>query len=274
MESQVATWWNSLRAVALLNAFLWTVAAVRLRSLKKLKREERDLRFWLLVLAGGYVLGCGWRSFIPLFDVPRQCIVDSWVSAVAIGRTVATIAELCFVAQWALLLSASARAAGAPMASFTSQLLVPMIAVAECFSWYAVLTTNNLGHTLEETLWGLAAAILVLGFVEIWPKCTPAYRPRLLLWGASGAAYVAYMFAVDVPMYWRRYVHDSATGRAYMTVSEGFADASSRWVVSHRWADWQGEVVWMSLYFSVAVWLSIALVHAPLPERARKTKST
>jgi hypothetical protein len=40
-------------------------------------------------------------------------------------------------------------------------------------------------------------------------------------------------------------------------------------VVSHRWQDWQNEVAWMSLYFSVAVWLSIALVHAPVPARAR-----
>jgi hypothetical protein len=39
-------------------------------------------------------------------------------------------------------------------------------------------------------------------------------------------------------------------------------------VVSHRWQDWHNEVAWMSLYFSVAVWLSIALVHAPGLERS------
>jgi hypothetical protein len=38
-------------------------------------------------------------------------------------------------------------------------------------------------------------------------------------------------------------------------------------VVSHRREDWKSEVAWMTLYFSVAVWLSIALVHAPLPKR-------
>jgi hypothetical protein len=35
-------------------------------------------------------------------------------------------------------------------------------------------------------------------------------------------------------------------------------------VVSHRLEDWKNEIAWMSLYFSVAVWLSIALIHAPL----------
>lgn len=268
MDSEVAAWWLFLRGVTVLNALLWTLAALRLG---KVRREERNLRRWLLVLAAGYVLGCGWRSFVPLFDVPRQCIVDGWVSAVAIGRTVATIAELCFVAQWALILAASARLTGARVASFTARLLVPMIAVAECFSWYSILTTNNIGHTVEETLWGVAGAIVVAGSVEMWTKSHPSHRPYLLMWGISGALYVAYMFGVDVPMYWRRYRADTAAGRSYMTVAQGFADAASRWIVSHRWADWRGEVVWMSLYFSVAVWLSIALVHAPLPRKAKSS---
>jgi len=43
--------------------------------------------------------------------------------------------------------------------------------------------------------------------------------------------------------------------------------AVARWVVSTRWEQWRSEVVWMSLYFSVAVWLSIALVHAPVAPR-------
>jgi hypothetical protein len=41
-------------------------------------------------------------------------------------------------------------------------------------------------------------------------------------------------------------------------------DASGRWVVSHRWDDWKSEIAWMSLYFSVAVWMSISLIHAPV----------
>ena len=43
------------------------------------------------------------------------------------------------------------------------------------------------------------------------------------------------------------------------------AVGGDRWVVSHSWDIWKTEVVWMSLYFSVAVWLSVALIHAPVP---------
>ena len=75
------------------------------------------------------------------------------------------------------------------------------------------------------------------------------------------------MFLVDVPMYWTRWIADEAHGRLYLTIDQGLRDVSARWIVSHRWEDWKNEIAWMSLYFSVAVWLSIALIHAPLPRR-------
>jgi hypothetical protein len=198
--------------------------------------------------------------------VPRLCLVDSWLSSVVVGRSVATIAELCFVAQWALILRETSQATGSRVGRTTAALMVPLIAIAETCSWYAVLTTSNIGHVLEETLWGVSAALLVLSLVEIWPRCAVRLRPLLALWGAAGLAYVFFMFLVDVPMYWGRWLADEASGRHYMSVAQGLLDVSSRWVVSHRVQDWQSEMVWMSLYFSVAVWLSIALIHAPVPE--------
>jgi hypothetical protein len=32
--------------------------------------------------------------------------------------------------------------------------------------------------------------------------------------------------------------------------------------VSYRWEDWKDEVLWMSLYFTIAVWISISLIYA------------
>jgi len=95
-------------------------------------------------------------------------------------------------------------------------------------------------------------------------------RYRLLaLWCVAGTAYAAYMFLVDVPMYWTRWIADEASGRGYLGIADGAVDAASRWTVSHRWDDWKSEVVWMSVYFSAAVWISIGLVHVP---RLRATR--
>ena len=40
---------------------------------------------------------------------------------------------------------------------------------------------------------------------------------------------------------------------------EGLRDVSTRWVVTHDLAQWKDEIAWMSLYFSAAVWASLAL---------------
>lgn len=257
-------WWLCLCACSALNLVAWFAAARLLhRRIGLLPAQARVLRRWQLLLSAGYVLGCAYRSVCPVFDVPRLCLFDTGLASVAVGRTVATIAELCFVAQWALMLHEVAQAVGSRAATRIAAWLVPMIAVAETFSWYSVLTTSNIGHVVEESLWAAAAALVLWSMRHIWPRCSGRQRWLLGLWSLAGVAYVAYMVGVDVPMYWQRWVADEANGRAYLGLAQGLADVSGRWVVSHRWADWQGEVIWMSLYFSVAVWLSIGLVHAP-----------
>jgi hypothetical protein len=217
-----------------------------------------------LFLSAGYVFGCAYRSALPVYDVQRLCLFDSWMSSVIVGRTVATFAELCFVTQWAVLLWQISRITGSRGGQTTALALVPLIAIAETFSWYAVLTTSNVGHVLEESLWGLSAALLVVSLASIRTRCPVALRPALVATCAAGIAYVLFMFMIDVPMYWSRWSSDQMSGRAYLSLAQGVVDASGRWVVSHRWEDWKNEIAWMSLYFSVAVWLSIALIHAPL----------
>jgi hypothetical protein len=42
-----------------------------------------------------------------------------------------------------------------------------------------------------------------------------------------------------------------------------------RCIVTRGWAAWHEDVEWLSLYFTVAVWASIALVHVPPLRGAR-----
>jgi hypothetical protein len=80
----------------------------------------------------------------------------------------------------------------------------------------------------------------------------------------GGLTYAVYMFTVDVPRYWNRWLADEAHARTYLTIPQGILDALQRRIVTHDWEIWRGEVVWMTLYFSVAVWASIWLIHASM----------
>jgi hypothetical protein len=265
MSTGVISWWSLLCAVGALNILAWCATAVTLsRRQTVMSAEAYNARRLQLLLSAVYVFGCAFRSAFPVFDVPRICLHNSWLSSVIVGRSVATIAELCFVGQWALMLREASRASGSVVGKISSLALVPLIALAEACSWYSVLTTSNLGHIAEESIWSLSAALMVMSMVVAWPRWTVTRRPALAACCVAGVAYVAFMLLVDVPMYWSRWIADESIGRHYMSIAQGVHDVAGRWVVSYRWEDWRSEVLWMSLYFSVAVWVSIALVHAPM----------
>jgi hypothetical protein len=266
MAADVLSWWSVLCVVGAFNIAAWSTSALLLRRRQTaLSADIYASRRVQLQLSAVYVFGCAFRSALPVFDVPRLCVVDSWLSSVIVGRSVATCAELCFVGQWAVLLREISRTTGSDFARKASLFLVPLIAMAETCSWYSVLTTSNIGHVAEESIWGLTAGLLVASLAVNGSRCSAARRPLLAAWCAVGVTYVLFMFVVDVPMYWSRWLADEAAGRHYLSIAQGVRDAAGHRVVSRRWADWKSEVAWMSLYFSVAVWLSIALIHAPLP---------
>lgn len=274
MSLDTWTWWLMMCAISALNVSFWLVAALRHRAGQaRLSPEARRFRNLQLGLSAGYVFGCAYRSVMPVYDIQRLCLFDTWLSSVVVGRSVATVAELCFAAQWALLLHAASRRSGSRLGLRVATWLLPLIAVAELCSWHAVLTTSNLGHVIEETLWGSCAALVVIGLARLWALSARELRPLIAGAGLAGLAYALYMFMVDVPMYWARWLADELSGRPYFGLLQGLADASGRWVVSHQWAHWETEVVWMSLYFSVAVWVSLAITHAPAVAQALRRDS-
>jgi len=227
------------------------------------------MRRRLLWLSAVYVAGCGFRSVFPMVDVPRICLHDTWISRIVVGRLIATGAELCFTAQWALLLREAGPAGGGGLATSVARLLVPIIVVAELCSWLAVLTTNYLLHAAENSLWTVAAVLVVAGFASVWPHVDGKSRRFVAAAIAGGASYIAFMTFVDVPMYLSRWQADLVAGHQYLSLGEGMAEVLERCTVTRAWAAWHEDVEWLSLYFTVAVWASIALVHVPPLRGAR-----
>jgi hypothetical protein len=259
----VTRWRALLCAIALLNLALWSLSAVAVtRGAAVIDAAANSAARVQLLLSAVYVLGCAFRSIFPVYDIPRMVLVESRLSSVIVGRSVATVAEVCFVAQWALLLHRTAMLSHSRFAQAVSLAIVPLIVLAEGCSWHAVLTTAQRGHVIENSLWGLSAALVVASMLMLGPhRLADLYLP-MIAWCVGGSAYVVFMFLVDVPMYWSRWRADQANGRHYLSLSQGVVDVRYRRVVSYRWEDWKSEVPWMSLYFSVGVWSSVSLVYA------------
>jgi len=250
----VVCWHALLRAIAVLNVVLWSLAAVAVTG--------AGAGHLQLLLSAGYVLGCAFRCVLPVYDIPRLVLVNSRLSSVLVGRSVATVAELCFAAQWALLLHRTAAWTHSPFAQAASLAIVPLIVLAELCSWHAVLTTSQRGHMFENSIWGLSATLVVASILVIGPHRLADQYPPLIAWCVGGAVYAAFIFFFDVPMYRSRWLADQSNGRQYLSIGQGLVDICRRWIVSHRWEDWKDEVLWMSAYFSLGVWSSISLIYA------------
>src|SRR5262249_20979021 len=115
----------------------------------------------------------------------------------------------------------------------------------------------------------VAAFLLILGLSSLWSRQRPAARPFLAAALLLALAYVTFMCTVDIPMYVSRLLADGGHGREYMSLRQGAWDVTSRWIITHSWDHWHAEIPWMTLYFSVGVWCSIALAHGPRFESSR-----
>ena len=258
-SNPVARWWGFLTLVSATNIGIWLSLYHQFPILPTGASVETSDSGLMLVLGAAYVFGCAFRSFLPRADVQRICLFDTWLSSVVVGRSVATVAEVCFAAQWAIILYQLGLMTGADTTVNAAWLVVPLILVAECFSWHAVLTTNYRGNAIENSIWAVAFLAVGIGLCRLLPEFEGLVRGILVIAIVGIAAYLAFLMIVDVPMYlsrWRAGIH---VGGRHLRLLEGLRDVSKRWVVTHDLAEWKDEMTWMALYFSLAVWASLAL---------------
>src|SRR5215510_1173163 len=103
-SNPLAWWWSLLTAVSAINIAAWFSLYHYLQQPRTGGLSGTSGTELMLLLCAAYVFGCAFRSFLPRADVQRICLFDTWLSSVVIGRSVATVAEVCFAAQWAIAL--------------------------------------------------------------------------------------------------------------------------------------------------------------------------
>ena len=258
-SNPLAWWWGVLTLVSGANIAVWFVMYRQLREQPTGSLGSASGIQLMLLLCAAYVFGCAFRSFLPRADVQRICLFDTWLSSIVVGRSVATVAEICFAAQWAMILHQLGTMTATDTTLNAAWVIVPLILIAECFSWYAVLTTNYLGNAIENSIWAVAFFIVGIGLCRLLAEFNGPVRVVLAIAIIGIAGYLAFLMTIDVPMYLSRWRTEVGDGSKLLRPLEGLRDVSTRWVVTHDLAEWKDEIPWMSLYFSAAVWASLAL---------------
>ncbi|MEN3350150.1 MAG: hypothetical protein V7632_3785 [Bradyrhizobium sp.] len=258
-SNPVVQWWGLLTLVSGANIAVWFVLYRQFHEQSTGSLSNSSGIGLMLLLCAGYVFGCAFRSILPRADVQRICLFDTWLSSVVVGRTVATVAEVCFAAQWAIMLHQLGTMTGAETTVNIAWIIVPLILIAEAFSWYAVLTTHYLGNAIENSIWAVVFFLVGIALCRLLPEFHGPVRWAFIVSIVGITGYLAFLMTVDVPMYLNRWRAELAAGATLLHPLEGLRDVSTRWVVTHDIAEWREEIAWMSLYFSMAVWSSLAL---------------
>jgi hypothetical protein len=251
LDRKLTLWLCSLATLAAFNVGLWIWVA-RSAPLHSPYGETQ------LLLSGIYVAVCGFRSLFPRVDLERVCLWDTWLSGIMLGRTAATIAELCFALQCSLFLQRLADITGMPLLEAGAHAFLPLAILAQLLCWYAVLSLNHIGHALEESLWAVMMLILSAASGAAALAADGRFRVMLIVGCLVYGVGAGLTMTVDVRMYVRRWRLRAADAR--LTLATGLRDSRLRRQPTSAWAVWREEAPWMTLYFSVGVWTSLAMV--------------
>lgn len=246
-------WWKFLCITAVINILVW-LTAIWLHS------DMQSFSYSQPILSGIYVMVCAFRSFYPRIDLERYCLFDTPLSSIALGRTCATIAEICFSIQCALLIYDLGVLLNSPVITTIAYTIVPIIVLAQVFCWYAALTLNHIWHGIEESAWVIMVLLAAGCFLTGFTLLDGVYKILMSIGLISclGSAYI--MLFIDIPMYFSRQENNSKSGIKYLTIKDGIQDALSRRVQTSDWEVWKKEAVWITSYFTFGVWLSIGMV--------------
>lgn len=255
-DNRALFWWRALCGLAVVNICLWIIVW-------RLSPSTDSHTSLQLLLSGVYVLVCAYRSVLPRVDLERLVVVDSRLSSIFLGRTAATVAEICFGIQLGLLVHQLGANAGLPWVQSAAWAVPVFMIVAQVFCWHSILTLNHITQAVESLLWAagfswMAALLAIIAMDTNGPVQMLASAGI-----AVSTVFVAYVVGVDVPMYIRRFRDGKAVGQRYLSLAEGARDAMQRRVPSHNWESWKDDAIWLTPYFSAGAWISMALVFVP-----------
>lgn len=255
-DPRALTWWRALCVLSSANVCLWLAAWWHIDP------SLHSYAALQLALSGVYVLVCAYRSVLPRVDLERLVLVDSPLSSIILGRTAATVAEICFAIQLGLLVHQLGERAGLPGVQMAAWGVPVFMTLAQAFCWHSVLTLNHITQAVESLLWAAGFSMTAVLLAVVASHSSGGVQAMALVGLLGSLGFITYVLAIDAPMYLRRYRECQANGQCYLDLASGARDALYRRVPSRQWAAWKEDALWLTPYFSLGAWFSIAMAWA------------
>lgn len=261
--------------ISAVNVLAYMAALLRRKPFADALLRRYQIR--LQALAAPMVAVAAWRCVFPTCYLQRYTWYGSWPCSILLGRCLATVAEVAWVAQLALAMAfvdKSLPGGGSRFVPLMAWGMVLSICCAEVASDFATITTNGLGYFLEESLWGVSFSLFAP--TNAWLLLRVLKLPRAsarvgccnavfftLTASAVSFGYLVWQWGLHVPQEWRQWREQVEAGHVFYGFWDGLKNAASERNVTHAYDIWGPSLVWLTGYFSAGVWSSIALTFAP-----------
>ena len=216
----------------------------------------------LFILSAIFVIVNSIRAIWIRHDGTRNVLYDNFMSNPLMGRIITTVSEISFVVLIILIMKQIiTRGNHNKRLNIPLNIIFIIIFIAEIFCWSGCLSKNQLWHVLEESSWAISSIILTVVMVIIKINEKNTHIQNFLIIGIIlSIIYQIFMFTVDIPMYFKRtMIRKTKENSKNINLYERFIDMS-KYQVSKKYEDWVQEMPWMTGYFTVGSWISIALI--------------
>ena len=276
------SWWLSLSTISIINILFFSYYICSLKNIP-------TIHIYLILLAFTYTIVCAIRSVWLRKDVAQTCFFDSKISTPLVGRTLATIAEICYVLLILIVLTNITKDISKITNKkyyhtlLTLKIILPIIIIAEIFSWLGCITKYYLWNAAEESLWMISGIILItisatlyLSLKTISPNNkTKSLSLFLTVFLFFTIIFVLFMITIDIPMYynrwkktdgnndgivsWKEFINDFKNKNNKLSL-QSLLNLNSCKKISKDFTVWKEEIPWFTGYFTLGVWSSIAIV--------------
>ena len=272
----VLGWWAFLVIISIFN-----IAFIIIYMLShKLTDMQKPLLFALI-----FSIVCGIRAIWPTKYVEKTCFLKTKIYTPFIIRILATVAEIAYILLFVVVFLHIIKT----IHKFTTHKLdhlkpyiyavIPLILLAEVFSWLGSVTEYQFWNISEEVMWFISSIILIALSIYILSKIKTSSEPKVksIYYLLSVTVPVATLFAtflalVDIPMYIRRFNKNNIT--EIKDIKSFFRDFENKHKINfdkrldemkkcqqvdNSLDTWKEEIPWLTGYFTIGVWSSFAL---------------
>ena len=247
----------------------------------KLTDMQKPLFFFALIFS----IVCGIRAIWPTKYVEKTCFLKTKIYTPFIIRILATVAEIAYILLFVVVFLHIIKT----IHKFTTHKLdhlkpyiyavIPLILLAEGFSWLGSVTEYQFWNISEEVMWFISSIILIALSLYILSKIKTSSEPKVksIYYLLSVTVPIATLFAaflalVDIPMYIRRFNRNNITeikdiksffrdfeNKHKINFNKRLDEMKKCQQVDNSLETWKEEIPWLTGYFTIGVWSSFAL---------------